>query len=364
MEYVNLLDVCSPKQWKTLATKELLNDGKYDVYGANGIIGKYNDYNHKETTVLITCRGATCGNIHISNPYSYINGNAMCLDNLDETKCLKEYLYYFLKGINLSNIISGSAQPQITIQGLRKINVRLYDISEQEKIIARLKKIDCLISNKKEQIAKMDELIKSQFTEMFGNIKDSKYNKDYLSNLTFKITDGKHGGCISEENSGLYFIGATEIYDNKINYDGCNQITEEDFNKDYKRCDLKINDFVIVNTGATIGKSAVVTDDRCYKTLLQKSVALIRTNEEKLSPLYLKYCYDLEPSLYNVGQGCARVNLLLSQIKSTLIPVPPIELQNKFEKFAKKINKQKSSLEESLEKLEELQSALMQEYFG
>ena len=95
MDKVNLLDICNPKQWKTLATSELIADGKYDVYGANGIIGKYDDYNHEKSTVLITCRGATCGNVHLSKPFSYINGNAMSLDNLDESRCLKEYLYYY-----------------------------------------------------------------------------------------------------------------------------------------------------------------------------------------------------------------------------------------------------------------------------
>ena len=163
MDKVNLLDICNPKQWKTLATSELIADGKYDVYGANGIIGKYDDYNHEKSTVLITCRGATCGNVHLSKPFSYINGNAMSLDNLDESRCLKEYLYYYLKGIDLSNSISGSAQPQITIQGLKKINVSLYDIKQQRQIVNILSKIENLITYKKDEIEKANQLIKSQF---------------------------------------------------------------------------------------------------------------------------------------------------------------------------------------------------------
>ena len=163
MDKVNLLDICNPKQWKTLATSELVADGKYDVYGANGIIGKYDDYNHEKPTVLITCRGATCGNVHLSKPFSYINGNAMSLDNLDESRCLKDYLYYYLRGINLSNSISGSAQPQITIQGLKKINVNLYDIKQQKQIVNILSKIENLITCKKDEIEKANQLIKSQF---------------------------------------------------------------------------------------------------------------------------------------------------------------------------------------------------------
>ena len=352
--YVNLLDICNPKQWKTLATNQLIENGKYDVYGANGIIGKYNDYNHTEATVLITCRGATCGNIHLSKPYSYINGNAMALDNLDESRCIKEYLYYYLKSSDLTNAISGSAQPQITIQGLKKINLKLYDIKKQKEIVSILKSIDKLIEKKQEEIELCSQLIKSQFVEMFGTNKKSKYPFDSLNNLSLKITDGKHGGCNSEENSGYYFVGATEIYNDKINYQTAKEITQNDFEKDYKRCDLKNNDFVIVNTGATIGKSAIVNSALSDHTLLQKSVALIRPKQELISPIYLKYCYDANPDMYNKGNGCARINLLLSQIKETMIPVPPLELQNKFADIVKQIDKQKFVIENSLENIGKL----------
>ena len=160
---INLLELCKPKQWKTLLTNELVSNGKYYVYGANGIIGKYTKYNHEKPTILITCRGATCGNIHLSKPYSYINGNAMSLDDLDESKCLKEYLYYFLKGIDLNNLISGTAQPQITIQSLKNVYIKIYSLDIQKKIVSILSHIDKLIENKKIEIEKCNYLIKSQF---------------------------------------------------------------------------------------------------------------------------------------------------------------------------------------------------------
>ena len=127
---------------------------------------------------------------------------------------------------------------------------------------------------------------------------------------------------------------------------------------------MKIDDFVIVNTGATIGKSAIVDDKICNNILLQKSVALIRVNKQYMLPIYLKYCYDCNPSLYSKGQGCARVNLLLSQIRNTTIPIPPIELQNQFEEFVKQINRQKSIVKKSLKEIEELQESLMDKYFS
>lgn len=358
-----LINICNPKQWKTLSTSELIENGLYDVYGANGIIGKYNAYNHEESVVTITCRGATCGNVHITSPKSYVNGNAMCLDNLNENICLKKYLYYYLQNYNMKKVISGSAQPQITVRGLSKIEIKLYDIDTQKVIINRLEKLEGLIGIRKKQIKYLDNLIKSQFVEMFGTDKTSKYTFDSLNNLTLKITDGKHGGCNGEDNSGYYFVGATEIYNDKINYQTAKEITKNDFEKDYKRCDLRNNDFVIVNTGATIGKSAIVNSNLTDHTLLQKSVALIRTKDDILNPLYLKYCYEANPDLYNKGNGCARLNLLLSQIKGTMIPVPPIELQNKFAKIVEQIDKQKVEIQKSLEEMQQLQKSLMSNYF-
>ena len=287
----------------------------------------------------------------------------MCLDNLNENICLKKYLYYYLQNYNMKKVISGSAQPQITVRGLSKIEIKLYDIDTQKVIINRLEKLEGLIGIRKKQIKYLDNLIKSQFVEMFGTDKTSKYTFDSLNNLTLKITDGKHGGCNGEDNSGYYFVGATEIYNDKINYQTAKEITKNDFEKDYKRCDLRNNDFVIVNTGATIGKSAIVNSNLTDHTLLQKSVALIRTKDDILNPLYLKYCYEANPDLYNKGNGCARLNLLLSQIKGTMIPVPPIELQNKFAKIVEQIDKQKVEIQKSLEEMQQLQKSLMSNYF-
>lgn len=92
---IKLIDICSPKQWKTIPTDELLDDG-YPVYGANGLIGYSNVYNHKDSVIAITCRGASCGSVNITPPFSYVTGNAMCLDEVKHNIDIN-YLYYFLK---------------------------------------------------------------------------------------------------------------------------------------------------------------------------------------------------------------------------------------------------------------------------
>lgn len=108
-----LTEISNPKQWSNLPISSLLPSG-YKVYGANGAIGFYSEYNHEKPVIAITCRGATCGNVLITEPNSYITSNAMALDDVDESRYNLRFLFYALKKRGFKDVISGSAQPQIT----------------------------------------------------------------------------------------------------------------------------------------------------------------------------------------------------------------------------------------------------------
>ena len=155
---VNLMDFCNPKQWKTISTSQLIETG-YVVYGANGKIGFYNEYTHEKPTLMITCRGATCGNLHISDPFSYINGNAMALDELSD-QVLQKYLFYALKARGLEDAISGSAQPQITRQGLAEVKVRLSSLAEQQEIAAKLDELLAQVDIIKTRLDTLPKILK------------------------------------------------------------------------------------------------------------------------------------------------------------------------------------------------------------
>lgn len=114
-----LLDIANLYQPQTISTNQLLNDGIYSVYGANGIIGKYNKYNHEENEIAITCRGASCGNKVMTMPYSWITGNAMVVKPKDN----KEYLFYSLSKERIMPLITGSAQPQLTRDNFNTLNI-------------------------------------------------------------------------------------------------------------------------------------------------------------------------------------------------------------------------------------------------
>jgi restriction endonuclease S subunit len=118
----NLLKICSAKQWPTISGDEILQSG-FPVYGANGKIGFYDSYNHEFPTVLITCRGATCGTINVCEPKCYVTGNAMSLDDPDEDRISVEFLECYLRVRGLRDTITGAAQPQITRTNLGIVSV-------------------------------------------------------------------------------------------------------------------------------------------------------------------------------------------------------------------------------------------------
>ena len=129
---VKLEEVSEIYQPQTISQSELTDSG-FDVYGANGIIGKYSRYNHEFEQVVITCRGNTCGAVNFTKPKSWITGNAMVINLDNSTKAIKTFIYYLLSNTNFQYLISGSGQPQIT-SNIRYHKIKLPNLDEQQKI--------------------------------------------------------------------------------------------------------------------------------------------------------------------------------------------------------------------------------------
>ena len=163
-KWKSLVDICNPKQWKTISNSKLTETG-YPVFGANGFIGFYHDYNHEAETIAVTCRGATCGTVNLIPPKAYITGNSMCLDNVNSEVHLR-YLFYATEYRTLSDTISGSAQPQITGEGLKFILLPVPPLPEQKKIASILTSVDEVIENTRAQINKLQDLKKALMQDL------------------------------------------------------------------------------------------------------------------------------------------------------------------------------------------------------
>ena len=155
----SLCEICRPKQWPTIPTKDFTEDG-YFVYGANGVIGHYSEYNHEHATILMACRGASCGAINISQPKSYITGNAMCMDEVIPDISF-EYLAYYLSNYDYKTIITGGAQPQITYTNLKKVMVPIPSYNDQQSFALIYKQADKSKFELRKSIDAIDAVIKS-----------------------------------------------------------------------------------------------------------------------------------------------------------------------------------------------------------
>lgn len=334
----------------------------------NDAIDEYKLKLYPSNSIIFAKSGVSCtkNRIYVTKSASYIV-NHMCIIYDIDPDINVDWLSLYLENYNIpKKLIKDESYPSITLSDISNINIHSVSLSNQLKIVEKINKIKNLLELNTKELLLLDELVKSRFIEMFGTLENPSQNFkiDILKNLCIKITDGKHGGCTTEEGTKRYFVGAREIHDERVNYDTAPEINITEFEKDYKRCNIEIGDFIIVNTGATIGKSAIATDERTKHTLLQKSVALLKVKQKLLNPVFLKWCYMINKKMYMVKSASAQPNLLLSLINATKIYVPDINLQNEFAVFVDQVDKSKLAVKQSIEKLEILKKSLMQKYFS
>lgn len=186
-----------------------------------------------------------------------------------------------------------------------------------------------------------------------------------LQDITLNITDGKHGDCENENNSGFYFISCKDVHDGTIHYDGARQITEKNFIEAHRRTMLEPNDILVTNSG-TIGRMALVKEnDYTYRTTFQKSVAIVKPDQEVIRPAYLYYCLlNCVNQFVNQSNGSAQKNLLLGTMRNFAI-----EYEEDFSKQDKIINVLQSydkiieNHQKQIKLLEEAAQRLYKEWF-
>ena len=362
-----LCEICNPKQWKTISS-DMLTENGYPVYGANGIIGYYTSYNHEEPTILITCRGATCGTLNICESFSYVNGNAMALDNLSEEIDIR-YLYYYLLSRGLSDVITGSAQPQIVRQSLAKVKVMYPPLDEQRKIAVVLDKVSNLIAKRRQQLDKLDELVKSRFIEMFGDpiTNEMGWEKVQLSTCIESIDNGKSLVCDTSARQGnwpavLKLSAATYGFyrpeENKAMLDE-NQFVED--------AAVRAGDLLFTrkNTPELVGMCAYVYDTPSRLMMPDLIFRLNTTNRCNKVFLWKLINHNLfRDCIRAISTGSAKSmsNISKERLLNLEIILPPAELQEQFAAFVAQTDKSKYRQEKCIRFFQCLEKNIRQEW--
>ncbi len=152
--------------------------------------------------------------------------------------------------------------------------------------------------------------------------------KETLGDLCSLITDGKHGDCRNEDNSGYYFISCKDVREGLIHYENARQILHGDFAETHRRTDLTPGDILLTNSG-TIGRLAIApNDEKTQRTTFQKSVAILKPLPEMITSQFLYYSLAADRNrLINSAAGAAQKNLLVGELRRFPIRVPPLSEQ-------------------------------------
>jgi len=291
----------------------------------------------------------------------------MCLDNLRSDVEI-DYLYYCLKHYNFKNVISGSAQPQITRQGMKKVCIYICNHDEQIVIVHKLKNIENIIELRKRELKKLDDLVRGRFVELFGDPSTNPrgWMETTVGDECFYIKDGPHKSLpdIGKENGGHPFISVRNIVNGYIDFSTARYISDEDFAEAINKCNPEKGD-MLYSKGGTTGIAKLIDIDEEFANWVH--VAVLKFDKTKLNGIFFEnmlngaYCYEQSQRL---TKGIANKDLVLSAIAKIKMYIPPIKLQNQFADFVKQVDKSKLIVQKELDETQLLFDSLMQEYFG
>jgi type I restriction enzyme S subunit len=266
-------------------------------------------------------------------------------ESVDENIILSDYLFMWLcrpeNDRYIGYISGGDVRGGISWETFCNIPIVVPSIITQKSLVTEYNIIENRIIQNKKLIQKLDETAQAIYKRWFIDEKNDNWIEKTLDDLCYLITDGKHGDCEDEINSGYYFISAKDLRDNTIIFNGARQITKKDFEETHRRTNLKPGDICMVNTGATIGRMSIAPDVKLtFSSTFQKSVAVIKPRLNVSTSCYL---YSLLRSnikeIKELGSGTSQENLLLGDLKKYTIKYPGIEKILEFENKIRSIFK-------------------------
>lgn len=184
-------EVCLLKAGKFVSANDIspeYNKGLYPCFGGNGIRGYVADYTHDGEFPLIGRQGALCGNVNLASGKFHATEHAVVVQ--PKTEMNVQWLYYALNAMNLGQYATGAAQPGLAVSKLETLSIEIPNISEQNKIAQTLYKVEQLVNFRKQQLAKLDELVKARFVEMFGDFKSNSKGWSIVKFDDFAKIDG------------------------------------------------------------------------------------------------------------------------------------------------------------------------------
>lgn len=284
----------------------------------------------------------------------------------------KDYLFYFMP-IALKRIEEKT--PFVTVKHLsakelNKIEIPVLSLEEQRKIAETLSKVDKLIAFREQQLAKLDELIKARFVETFGDmllnsLGWSEKPLECLADIVSGITKGRK--TTETDLQEVPYMAVSNVKNGYIDWTTVKTILAT--RQEIEQYRLLPDDILMTEGGDPdkVGRGAIIKNP-LENSIHQNHIFRVRLDESELLPsFFAEYLQHQKAKRYFLGcakqtTGIASINM--RQLKSLPVLLPPLSLQNEFATFVERVDQQKQTVQQSLEKLELMKKALMQEYFG
>lgn len=367
---VKLEDVCE-RDSSNLKQSDIIDaSGDYPVYGASGYIGNIGFYHQDKPYVAVVKDGAGIGRTTLHPAKSSVIGTMQYL--LPKENVLPEYLCYVVRYMHLEKYFTGATIPHIYFKDYKNEQFNLDTLEKQAEIIDVLGRCERVIAAREDELKKFDELIKSRFIEMFG---DLVFNPMNWPSVTLVDT------CVDKDDikCGPFGtqLGKDEYVREGVPLWGIPQINAaftipptdfltEDKAEQLSAYSLLPGDIAMSRKG-NVGKCAIYPEN-APNGIIHSDVLRIRVDNKRCNPLFmmcqLHFSRAIEPQIAAVSNGAVMAGINVTKLKSIVVHVPPIELQNKFADFVAITDKSKVAVQKALDETQMLFDSLMQKYFG
>ena len=332
-----LEEVCE-KGSSSLMQKNLkLGTGAFPIYGASGLLGFVDFYHRQEEYIGIVKDGAGVGRAMLLPARSSCIGTMQYL--IPNQNVTAHYLYYAIQNMNLAKYNTGATIPHIYFRDYKRESIPKRSIQEQEIISEKIDKVENIIKIKREQLSHLDDLVKSQFIEMFGGYSLRDRKPDWVK---IKAVAEVVGGSTPKTDRAEYWDGgfnwvtpAELKEDDYIVTKTQRTLTEDGINS----CSLRRLPIgtVLLSSRAPIGKVAIAGIEMYCNQGFKNLIC-----SRELNPLYIYALLKYNSNYLNsLGRGATFKEISKSIVENIYIPVPEIDRQNEFARFVEQTDKSK-----------------------
>ena len=322
-------------------------------------------------TVIMSFK-LTIGKTAVTTKPTYTNEAIMAFIPNGNYAVYSGYFYHFFGGRDWSKgtnrAVMGTTLNKAT---LSEIEIDIPSLSEQIEIAEHLDKLDFLISQRQQQLEKLDELVKSRFIEMFGDsVTNSKGIPTKEMTAVCTIIDGDRGKNYPKQDEfadtgHCLFLNAKNVTATGFSFENCMYITKEKDNL-LRNGKLERGD-VVLTTRGTLGNLAFYDDSVPFDNVrINSGMVILRMKKSVVSEIFFieQFKLQLQSIKEKIASGSAQPQLPISTMNKIRILIAPMAQQEQFAAFVEQTDKLKFEVKEALEKLKTLKKALMQKYFG